>query len=87
MKQDPRCCSLRIPALKLTDRHVSRRRQHSDASETAESAATATSAAQPAATQRLSDGARILPAGTATVQLTEDVDHIILGSPGLWCAR
>ena len=62
-------------------------RQPSSASDTADSAAAAAaSAAEPTAPQRLSDGARILPAGTATVQLTEEVDHIILGSPGLWCA-
>lgn len=39
---------------------------------------------QPLEPPKLANGAHLLPAGMATVELTEDVESIILGSPGLW---
>lgn len=35
---------------------------------------------------KMASGASLLPAGMTTVQLTEDVESIVLGSTGLWCA-
>ena len=35
---------------------------------------------------KMASGASLLPAGMTTVQLTEDMESIVLGSTGLWCA-